>query len=157
MLFSWFYFSLVPNHWWQNWVIQDWTAPLSDAKPLLITFFYMFVSQCLIQLKHALLILCSAVFLIRILSDTKSKGTQKLKCIIPTSLPLAAQLKISSKTRSRFVWQGLFCRELCWLALIIFLSFNNLLIESLFSFPIISLGNDVGLSSLGVEISPACS
>lgn len=116
----------------------------------------MFVSQFLIQLKHALLILCSAIFLIRILNDTKSKGTQKLKCIIPTSLPLATWLEISSKNRSRFVWQGLFCTELCWLALIIFVPFNNLLIESLSSFPIISPRTDVGLSILGVQVSPAC-
>lgn len=88
-LFRWFYLSLVPNHWWKCWVLRDWRAHLFDAEPLLITFLCMFVSQFLIQLKHAVLILCSAIFLIRILNDTKSKGTQKLKCIIPTSLPLA--------------------------------------------------------------------
>lgn len=54
--------------------------PFSDASHLLIALLCIFVSQLLIQLKYTLLILCSAIFLIRILNDTTSKGTQKLKC-----------------------------------------------------------------------------
>ena len=31
IVFHYFYFSLVPNHWWKCWVVQHWRAPFSDA------------------------------------------------------------------------------------------------------------------------------